>query len=108
VTEEYLELYYFLDDEFGKVENLRYVLRGIGERKRPDSALRYVMDCYGQNSNLEYSELVQEDGYELGDGSDSALFETDNGLFVVSNSRYIDQNSFSIPSRSEKSIVKQV
>ncbi|MFB6100582.1 MAG: hypothetical protein ABEK16_04885 [Candidatus Nanohalobium sp.] len=106
MTEEYRELYYFLDDEFNNLGNLKDVLKGLGERESVDSSLRHIMDCYVRNSNLEYSEVKHKYGYRLENGSDAALFETDQGLFVVSNSRYIEQNSRSISSRSTKSIVK--
>jgi hypothetical protein len=108
MTDEYRELYFFLNDEFDNLDNLRDVLKGLGDQKETETSLRQLMDCYVSNSNLEYSEVIQRDEYRLGEESEAAIFETDQGLFVVSNSNYLDRNSRSIPSRSTKSIVRQV
>ncbi|MEF8880622.1 MAG: hypothetical protein V5A72_02215 [Candidatus Nanohaloarchaea archaeon] len=102
MTEEASELYYFRKGELGNENNLKDVMEGLGEEVDLGSPLRYKMDIYVENSGIEYDEVEENVRYKLDDGSDAALINTDQGLFIISDSNYISENSLSIPSRSTK------
>ena len=103
MTEETFEIFYFTEDEFENTENLRDVMKLLGEETEETGSLQQEFDAHLENSQMSYSELNQEDVYSLEDGKEASLFETDQGLFVYSNSSYISENSRSIPSRSKVS-----
>ena len=102
MTEETFEIFYFTEDEFENTENLRDVIRPLGEENKEAESLQQEFDAHLESSSMTYNEVRQEEVYSLEDGKEASLFETDEGLFIFSQSSYLSNNSRSIPSRSKR------
>jgi hypothetical protein len=94
------ELYYFLEDEFENLGNLKDVLEGMGEIVDYKTSLKHIMDTYVNNSVLDYNQVEDREFYKLEDGSKAALYDTDTGVFVISNSDFLSENSRALKSRA--------
>lgn len=99
---EKIEAYYFEPDEFQNLDNLKDVLEGLGEKTEEFTPLERELRIFADERDLNWNEIREREGYVLEDDISAEYLETDEGIFVISESNVIDENTESLYSRSDQ------
>jgi hypothetical protein len=97
-----IEAYYFESEEFQNLENLKDVLKGIGEETNIRTPLERELRIFADERDLGWSKVLERESYNLDNNTTAEYLETDEGIFVISESNILYENSESIVSRSEE------
>jgi hypothetical protein len=103
---EEVEVYYFEPDEFENPANLKDVLEGLGEETDLRYPLRNEIRIFAEQINRDWSngEILDEESYVL-DGNISAEYlETEEGVFVASESHFLSEETRALESRYDSRV----
>lgn len=103
MTEE-IDLYYFEPGEVDNPENLKDILEGMGEKNDISTPLFHEARKYARKIRRDWEEVYDRELYLMENESSAQYLETDQGIFILSDSDFLSENSRALKSRSTENV----
>lgn len=95
-----IEKFYFETSEVRNTDNLKNVLEALGSETDLETPLDTEIRAFAHQVDSEWSEVYDEQSYVLDDNVSARYLETDEGVFIASESYILSENTRSMSSRS--------